>query len=194
MKLFMTSALVSLSLNAGSMLLAAPNANPATTSQELKVKLYEMLGKETAVVNFAEGSSAISETERLNLSAVVSAVRVNSTISKAIVASWADKNYPTAKGQRLSKAERRLADARNESIKTALTNIGVQTIDSHTMAEQPNWISKVFNSEDSMIKGEGKITDPNDLFSAQVGNLLRERGGPGKSVVIIRRAGDQSIN
>jgi hypothetical protein len=166
---------------------------PASTAvQDAKTKVYEMLGKDTATLSFENGSTALSEAERQNLAAVVAAVRANATISSAIVAAWSDRDYPANKGQRLGRDQRQLAEERVSSVKKALESLGVAHIETHSMAEQPGVFGKLFNTEDTMIKGEGKVEDANDRYNDDIGHILRDHGGAGKSVVIIRRLGDQS--
>jgi hypothetical protein len=160
------------------------------TVQDLKVKTYEILGKDTATVTFAPGSSDLSESEKNNLAAVVTAVRNTATISSAIVAGWSDLDYPQTKGLKLGKAERALAEARIKKVTSALSDLGVKSVKTHSMAEHPSWLGKLLNTEDTKLKGEGKITDANDHLTEAIGKVIRENGGPSKVVVIVRRQGD----
>jgi hypothetical protein len=160
--------------------------------QDAKTKVYEMIGKDTTTLSFEGGSTNLSEADRKNLAAVVAAVRVNATISSAIIAAWSDKDYPSNKGQKLGSDQRRLADERATKIRKALNSLGISEVEAHSMAEQPGMLGKLFNTTDTMVKGEGKVDDPNDRFNEEIGEILRDHGGPGKAVVIIRRVGDQS--
>ena len=162
--------------------------------QDIKTRVFELIGKDTATIAFAPGRSTITDSERKNLAAVVAAVRADSTINSAVVASWADKEYPATKGQKLGKKERDLADARNKAINEALLGLGVNTVETHTMAEHPTWFATTFNTNDSKVKGEGKVEDANDQVIAEIGRVLREKGGAGKGVVIIRRAGAKAAH
>lgn len=170
---------------------AAPETPVSTAIQDIKTKVYELLGKHTATVSFEPGKSTLSAGERQNLAAVVAAVRQDATIGSAIVAAWSDQEYPASKDQSLAKAERQLADARLASVREALTNLGVSSVETHSMAEHPSWFSRLMNTEDTKVKGEGKVKDANDEMIMEIGKLLRDRGGPGKAVVLIRRVGDR---
>ena len=174
--------------------LAAAEPVADFTVQDIKVKTYEILGKDTATVSFAPGSSDLSESEKKNLAAVVNAVRNNANISSAIVAGWSDLDYPQTKGLKLGKAERTLAEARIKKVKSALIDLDVKLVTTHSMAEHPSWLGKLLNTEDTKLKGEGKITDANDHLTEAIGKIMRENGGPGKVVVIVRRQGDMTAH
>ena len=169
-------------------------AQGTSAGSDTRVQYYEFLGKDTATVAFASGSSTVEPGEQKNLTDVVTAVRNGAVIASAMVAGWADQDYPVNKGQSLSKAQRKLADARIAAVKKELEKVAVPKIETHTMAKQPTWLSKVFHTEDSVVKGEGKIKDANDQLTAELGKILKDKGGPGKVVVIIRRQGDRTAH
>src|SRR5690606_38329831 len=106
-----------------------------------------------------------------------------------VVAAWSDREFPESKDKTLSDADRKLADKRAESVKTALRNMGLAKIETHSMAEHPGWLARTFNTKDAQLKGEGKVKNSDDLVVAELGKKLREEGGPGKVVVFLRRAG-----
>jgi len=167
--------------------MAEPSMSAAV--QDVRTKVYELFGKDTATVSFESGRANISEEERRNLAAVVSAVRADATIASAVVGAWSDKDFPGNKGQQLSTSERRLADERVAAVKDLLINLGVSSFETYTMAESVSWMGRLFNTDDAKVKGEGRLGDANDQVAAEIGRVLRDKGGPGKAVVIIRRAG-----
>jgi len=162
--------------------------------EDVKTRVYEAIGKDTATISFEKGKHVVSESERSNLAAVVSAVRSNADISKAVIAAWSDKEYPMKKDQALEKSDRRLANQRAESVRESLMNLGVRDVEIHSMAEHPNWFGRLFNTEDTVVKGEGKIKDINDEHIAEIGRVLRDKGGPGKAVVILRQKAAKSAH
>jgi hypothetical protein len=170
--------------------LLASEDSVGTATQELKTKFYEILDKDTVAVDFKNKSSALTDDERKNIEAVVNAVRSDSKVSSVIAAGWADKEYPANKGQSLAQSERNLANARTAAVKDALKKIGIDTVEAHSMAEQPSWIGKLFNTKDAVVKGDGTVDNANDKLTADLGRILKENGGPGKVVVIVRREGD----
>ena len=161
-----------------------------STWQELKTKLFETFDKQTVTVNFKTGSSAVDESELSDLKALVAANKHEAKIDRVIVAAWADKDYPTEKGAKLSAAEVKLGDGRAARVKELLHKLGVANVDAYTMAEQPNWIQKAFNLSDAKIKGQGVAKDAEDNYVQEVGKKLRDKGGPGKAVVYVRHVGE----
>ena len=174
--------------------IALGQANLPSTLQDLKIKTDQILAKDTLTVSFAPGSSELTESERNNLSAAITAVKNSATISSAVVAGWADRQYPEVKDQVLEKSERKLAETRVTNVKNALIDFGVTKVETHSMAEHPTWLGKLLNTKDTMLKGEGKIKSEKDEQTAMIGKILRENGGPSKVVVVIRRQGSQAAH
>ena len=174
--------------------IAVAQTAPTSVIQDIKIKSYEILGKDTVTASFAPGSSDLQQSDRQNMAAVVAAMRNSSVIGSAIVAGWADHEYPASKGQQLGKAERELANARIGKVKNALYDLGVKPVDAHSMAEKPTWLGSLFNSEDTKLKGAGKVRNEEDELTTAIGKIIRENGGPGKVVVIIRRQGDKTAH
>ena len=162
--------------------------------EDIKTKSYEIIGKDTVTASFSPGSAELTESDRKNISAVVAAVRNNAVIESAIVAGWADHEYPATKGQQLGKSERELANARIEKVKNVLFDLGIKPVEAHSMAEKPTMLGSLFNTEDSKLKGVGKIRNVEDEQTAAIGRILRDNGGPGKVVVIVRRKGDKTAH
>jgi hypothetical protein len=193
MKKYLAAVLLASPLTLPSIQVLAADDSVEKSVQEVKTKVYEILDKDTVTVEFKAKSSALAEDERKDLEAVVNAVRADSKVSSVIVAGWADKEYPATKGESLGSAERKLAKARSESVKAALNRIGVKTVEAHSMAEQPSWIGKMFNTKDTVVKGEGVVDSADEKLSADLGRILKENGGPGKVVVIVRREGEYEV-
>ena len=194
MKLSIVSIFLAASLGSLPMSQVSADTTVSAAVQDVKTRFYEIFGKDTVTVAFVSGSSVLSENERKNLMAAVAALRNDSRLSSAIVAAWSDKEYPATKGQHLSKSDNHLADARNSVIKKSLSSLGVKSIETHTMAQHPSWIGKLFNTDDAKMKGEGVVNDSHDQLINEMGQVLRDKGGPGKAVVILRRSGEQAAN
>lgn len=194
MRLSIISIFLAASLGSITVKYASADTTVSSTVQDIKTKFYELLGKDTATVAFKSGSSVLSESERQNLAAIVSAVRMDATVSSAIIAAWSDKEYPATKGERLSESERSLADARLAVIEGSLLSLGIKNVETHTMAQHPSWIGKLLNTKDAKVKGEGTVEDANDQLATEIGQVLRDKGGPNKAVIIIRRVGDNTAH
>lgn len=146
--------------------------------------------KQTHVINFANSSSALEENQKQNLEVMINDFRRDAKIASVIVSGWADREYPTKKGQTLSYEQRTLAKERIEMVEADLKRMGISSIETHSMAEQPGWMNKMFNSKDTVMKGEGYVDSANDKLVSDIGKILNSQGGPGRVVIIVRRVGD----
>ena len=176
--------MMALGLTAGSVAFA--ETTPKEIAEKVQAKVYELLDKNISTITFTEGSSNLSDTEQSSLKALVTAAKANGIVDKFVVASWSDQEYPTGKDAKLSSKQRDLADKRNDAIKRVLKAADANDVDTFTMAERPTWIGKTFNTEDAQIKGAGKANDMEEAQVTSIGRRLRDKGGPGKSVVVVK--------
>ena len=158
--------------------------------QGAKTKVFDAFDKESVTVDFATGSAEVTVAEQKDLTALIAAAKSDGKIQAVVVASWSDAEYPATKGESLPQAAKDLAAARNANLTRVIKTLGVTTIQSYAMTEQPSWIAKTFNTQDAKVKGEGEIKDAEDHLAAEIGKSLRDKGGPGKAVVLVRREGD----
>lgn len=162
--------------------------------QNVKTELFDIMNKETVTVNFKDGSSVVDQGEVNDLKALLTSNKREGKIDSLIIAAWSDKDYPAGQGETLSDADRKLADQRADAVKKTLTSLGAGKVDSYSMAEHPSWIAKTFNTQDAKVKGEGAVKDADDNLTAQIGKQLKDKGGPGTVVVLVRREGDYSAH
>jgi hypothetical protein len=160
-------------------------AEGTPTSEKVQAKVYELLDKDIATVKFASGSTAITESERSSLRAFVTAAKANGKVDKFIVAAWSDEEMPQG-DDKLSEKQQNLAKDRNHAVKQALKDAGADDVDTFSMAERANWIQKTFNTEGAQLKGAGKIKDAEERVTAQIGDRLRSKGGPGTAVIVAK--------
>jgi len=149
--------------------------------------VFDIIDKDVATVNFEDKSANVSSTEEMTLKSLVKSSRDDGKIEKVIIAVWSDKDLPVNK-KSLSGDERRLADKRAEQVKTILKDAGVTEIETYTMADKANWFENVFNMSDAKVKkgvaGKGMPKDPK---YRKIANVLKDKGGASKAVVIIKR-------
>jgi hypothetical protein len=136
-------------------------------------------------VKFATGSTEITDAERTSLRAFVTAAKANGKVDKFIVAAWSDEEMPKG-DNKLTDKQRHLADDRNHAVKQALKDADAGDVEAFSMAERPNWIQKTFNTEGAQLKGQGKIKDAAEQITAQIGDRLRSKGGPGTAVIVAK--------
>lgn len=144
------------------------------------------LANDTHAVGFTKGSSKLSEVEFEKLKGFIELAKENICIKQIVLAAWSDQAYPAEKNNKLSTADQKLAKDRAEIVKTTLTKLGMHDIETHSMAEHPGWLSNLFHTTDSKIKGETSDKTEEGELIANSGKALQNAGGPFKVAVLIR--------
>lgn len=153
--------------------------------ESAQTAFFDMIDKDSVVVNFEKDSAAISEGERTTMKSALDAARKDIKIERVIVASWSDSSMPEQKDAKLSDRERKLADERAENVQKLLKEFGVSKVDTYSMAEQANWFQKMFKTDEAQIKKSMKGLAIDDNFNKALGEKLTSMGGPSKAAVII---------
>lgn len=151
---------------------------------------FDQLDRKATTVYFDEKSSLLPEIEKLRLQDWALTFKQNTSTPKVVVASWSDKNYPAEPAKSLSKADKDLADRRNASIKQVLSDAGLGSVETYNMAVRPNWFQKAFSMDSAQIKGEAKDHHWDNKNEDRIAAILKRRGGPSASVIILRPLGD----
>ncbi len=104
-------------------------------------------------ITFAPGSANLTEQSRTALTSLLNQADQAGDIEEVMVLSWSDEEYPAGSKNKLSKAQRDLAEKRSEAveklIKSAKDDVDVDT---YNMAKQPNVLSKWLNTKDAKLK------------------------------------------
>jgi hypothetical protein len=103
-------------------------------------------------IDFSQASSFLSNRSKTALESSIEQAKKYGDIKQIIVLSWADEEYPSQKQNKLSNAQRALADKRNSSIKSFFKTFSRSDVETYNMAERPNILSKWFNTSDSQLK------------------------------------------
>lgn len=147
---------------ATALLLAACATPPSNNVKEILDRRHterpavsgQVLGAETvAQLRFSEGSSRLSNDSRRSLADALSRAKARGELEEVKVISWADQEFPSVQGKKLSPRQQNLARERNEAIEAVVrqeTN-GVD-VDSFNMAERPNALERLFRTEDYRVK------------------------------------------
>lgn len=159
--------------------------NQPSTIEKVQTKVYEVLDKDMMAIKFAKDSDALTDAEKQTIRAFVTAANNNGKVDKFIVAAWSDEEMPKG-GKKLSEKQKNLADDRNHAVKQALKEAGADDVEGFTMAVDANWIQKTFNTEGAQLRGEGKVKDAEDQITANIGQRLRSKGGPGTAVIVAK--------
>jgi hypothetical protein len=117
---------------------------PAQSSPASVTKLY-------TEVSFPKGSDALSAKDRAKIDGLVNGAQKIGKVSEVRVISWADAAYPAAKNQKLSDAQRTLADHRNKAIENELSNRDVD-VKTYNMAEKPGALAELLSTSDAKVK------------------------------------------
>jgi outer membrane protein OmpA-like peptidoglycan-associated protein len=170
---------------------AAKNATKEAAG-EIKSDLGILVEKDMTVVGFAAGQSVLSDAEKRTLQSLADSVRNEKNLQEIVVAAWSDKEYPASADQKLTVADNNLANARADTVKSALVSGGVPPakINTHSMATHPGWMAKTFRTKDAKLKGavSAKEKDVEDTVVATIGKELRAKGGPGKAIMVVVRS------
>ena len=146
--------------------------------------LFQILDKDLIKISFVDGSAVLSNESLTALADFAKATSSESKVDRYIVATWADQEYP-ASGE-LSRDQRSLADLRSKHIEKALGAAGAQKIHTFEMTKRPNWIQRAFSTETAEIKNKGRNTTRNERLLKEIGQRLRDKGGPRTAVVVAR--------
>jgi hypothetical protein len=145
---------------------------------------YRVIDKDLAKVTFDKDSSDLSKDSFATLADFVNTTKNESRVDRYIVATWSDQDSP-AKGE-LSKNERKLATMRSENIKKGLSAAGAKNIDTYEMTEQPNWMQRAFSTPTADINNKGRSNTANERMLKEIGQKLREQGGPRTAVIVAK--------
>jgi len=103
-------------------------------------------------IEFAPGSAQLTESAKTSLDSVIDQARAAGKIDEVLVFSWSDEEFPSKNLKKLPKRQRDLAEDRNDTIKKYVKNGRSLDVDTYSMAEQSNPLSKWFNTTDSKLK------------------------------------------
>ncbi len=103
-------------------------------------------------ITFKPGSAELTEPAKASLNRIVQDAGTTGKIDEVMVLSWSDYEYPAKNTQKLPKAQIDLAQKRNRAVENYVKSVKSVDVDTYNMAEQPNTISKWFNSTDNRLK------------------------------------------
>lgn len=137
------------------------------------------------VISFAPGEFRVAHGDMEKLRALVLSNKADHGVEKLIVAAWSDMEFPDAHTQ-LSEGQHRLAASRANAIVNVLIELKAGGVDTYNMARRPGWLARLARSEETRVKTflDGASAD---AVTTAVGATLKDQGGPGKAVVIVKR-------
>lgn len=157
---------------------------PDTVVVEYYGVILERLEKDTVDFSFPKKTAALSPEQKASLDSMAPTINADKNIDRVVVVAWSDRSYPAAKGEKLSDAERKLAEKRADNIKSYLKDKGIGNVDVYNMAEKPSWMAKVFHTDDAAFKGAAKWDNATE---EKIRTAIEAKGGPSKAIVFFKR-------
>ncbi len=145
--------------------------------------VFEVIEKKSEVVTFPTGQATLSTEDADKLKTFVVNMKALAPVEKFVVATWSDKDYP-GKGKSLGSADVKLAKNRNTAIKASLDAAGAKDVEYFAMTVQPNWFQRYLSTQTAELKGSAKTKFLASEATQRLGDKLRARGGPSKSVIV----------
>ncbi len=142
------------------------------------------LGPNTTI-SFEAKSAQLTQVSKDELSKIATDARAHGKIDEVQVAVWSDNPAPR-KGEKLSDADRKLADQRAKAIKDYLKKpLNVGDVDTFNMADRASWLARTFDTDEAQLKAEiGRGGD--GVMSKEEFQIFRDGGKPSKAVLLIR--------
>ena len=124
-----------------------------TPSAETKTAANQEGAGEVIEINFAQGSSELTEGNRQALRDMIGKAKTRGEVDEIKVLAWSDKDYPADKNQELPAGDRDLASRRANAIQEFVkAELAVDDVDTYNMAARPNVFQEVFNTSDAEMK------------------------------------------
>lgn len=104
-------------------------------------------------ISFDKGSTTLSDAGKKRLAALIARAQETGKIDEVKVVTWSDMEYPSPAAKKLSKAQRDLADRRNNAIEEYLESVSKDVdVDEYNMASRPNALERLLRTSDARIK------------------------------------------
>ena len=165
-------------------------ADTETIKEAVRAKVYEITGKDSAVVPFEKGSAKVAESDKEALKGMIKAVKGTGAIKETLVLAYSDLDYPRDQKGDLPDKSRKLAMARGSAVKELLREYGATNVSVHNMAKKASWLERTFVTSDAQLKGEAESkkspASADNAFYESLGDHLKTYGGAGKVVVVVR--------
>lgn len=145
--------LSALALGACSSVHKTGEKDASNVSQESKHVAIAQDASYVTELSFDESSANLDSSSKKKLDEILSRAKSDGKIDEVKVISWSDREYPTEKRGKLSKAQNELAERRANNIKKYLMGADQSLdVDTYNMAQRPNAVSKLFNTDNAKIK------------------------------------------
>lgn len=137
------------------------------------------------VVEFDKGQAQLSKDARNKLREAAKQAKQAGEIDKAYVAAWSDQPFPGQERPEDDQAKE-LGDQRVENIEQVLEQAGVDEIDTFNLAEKTSLLAQWFSTDEAELKSQFARSAEEEQMTEKDFQVIKEEGGPSKSVVIFR--------
>jgi|GEM_PF-3551744 len=147
-------------------------------------------------IEFSPGSALLTQTETAKIRDLVASSKSGGMRSKGTtIAAWSDRALPRTSGQKLSDADRDLAEKRADAIKSYLKDEqNVSTVDTYNLADDSNWLARTFKTSDSELRSVfGKKGSETPVTHSEF-KVIQNEGGPSTAVVVIEQEHSMSMS
>ena len=136
-----------------------------------------------ATISFATNAVTLSAGDKSQLKELVKSAQKHGKISEVQVAVWSDNPAPR-EGEKLSAADRELAEKRAKSVETYLNkSLKVGKVEVYNMADRASWLARKFDTTDAELKAEiGRGGDR--PMSKDEFQVFKDHGEASKAVVL----------
>ena len=129
------------------------SSEATTVSQESKTIAKEENASYVTDLSFDHNSAKLDSGSQEKLDQILKRAKSDGKIEDIKVISWSDSEYPKEGHKKLSRAQNDLAARRANNIKKYLKEADSSLdVDTFNMAERPNSVSKLFNTDNAKIK------------------------------------------
>jgi hypothetical protein len=147
---------------------------------------FDAVDKRDLSMSFDPGVTALTEGQKIELSALVKSLDASPKKLKLSVAAWSDLGYPSAAKEKLSTKDEILAENRLAAVTSYVQGLAkFAKTETVNMAKRSNAFERFFSSDESKVKAAFAGVETKEPWVAYQANTFRAKGGAGKAVVVI---------
>lgn len=152
---------------------------------DAKAALFDVMDKNSLVVDFAEGSALLTDAQKGSLTALLQSQDNSARGLKLALASWSDKPFPEPSAS-LKSEDVDLADARSNAVIAHMRTLAqYRDVEVINMAKRENAVARFFSTDAAKVKNAMDGKGARQPWVEYEADLFKNKGGPTKTVVIL---------
>ncbi len=153
---------------------------------EVRKAAFYAVDKKDLALTYAEKISALTEKQKIELTALVKSLDKSPQRLKLAIAAWSDKGYPADPKTRLTTNDQALATRRHDAIRDFVQTIGTfSKVETVNMANRANAFERFLSLDEAKVKAALSGVETKEPWLVYEANTFRTKGGAGKAVVLI---------